>query len=137
MSPYFVFNGNCEEALEFYKKAFHGEITILNKFGSMPPNPQYPVKEEWKELVMHARLKLENGSEIICSDSLPETPVTDGNSIKIMVLFQDAAKAKETYDILKEGAQIRLELQKTFFSPCHGELTDKFGKQWVLSTVNE
>jgi PhnB protein len=65
--PYLTFNGNCEEAVKFYQKILGGESQIL-RFGDAPPNPNFQVPEEAKNLVLHAELR-KDGHIIRFSDS--------------------------------------------------------------------
>ncbi|MCS7459824.1 VOC family protein [Paenibacillus doosanensis] len=134
VNVYFNFNGNCREAVEFYAEAFGTKPHIMT-FEQAPPNPDFPLPEEAKHLVMHARLNID-GSVVMFSDVFPGMPFTAGSNITISIVNKDVDKLKSYYHKLKEGGEVRMELQETFFSKCYGSLKDKFGIEWQLNHDN-
>ncbi|WP_127486594.1 VOC family protein [Paenibacillus ehimensis] len=129
---YLTFNGNCREAVEFYAEAFGTEKPQIMAFGDAPPNPEYPLPEEAKHLVMHARLTI-NGSIVMFSDTFPGTPFTAGNNISLSVVSKNIDEIKTYFNKLKEGGNVGMDLQETFWSKCYGQLTDKFGIPWQFN----
>lgn len=129
---YLNFDGNCREAAEFYAEAFRTEKPKIMTFGEQPPNPDYPLPEEAKDLVMHTRLTI-SGSNVMFSDTYPGYPFTQGNNITLAVVSKDMDEVKTAFNNLKEGGTVGMELQETFWSPCYGQLTDKFGIGWQFS----
>ena len=129
---YLIFNGNCREAVSFYEKAFNTSKPEIMTFGDSPQNPSYPLPEEAKELVMHTRLSI-FGSTVMFSDTFPGNPFTVGNNVTLAVVSDDEAKMREAFDSLKDGGEVKMELQETFWSKCYGALTDKFGVEWQFS----
>lgn len=129
--PYLVFNGNCEEAVNFYQKVLGGEAQILH-FKDAPPNPEFPVQDHLKNLVLHAELRKE-GHIIRFSDTFPGVPFNPGNTISFSLEFDTKEETKAIYNALSEDGQIDMELQTTFFSPLYGKFTDKFGTNWQVS----
>lgn len=129
--PYFTFNGNCEEAVKFYQKVFGGESKILH-FSDAPPNPEFPVPDNIKHLVLHAELK-KNGHIIRFSDTFPNAPYSTGNNISFSLEFDTKDETKAIFETLSEGGIVEMELQETFFSPLYSKFTDKFGVQWQLT----
>jgi len=129
---YLMFNRNCAEAVKVYEKAFHAEITEIQKYGDMPPNPAFPISEDDKELVLHAKLKLD-GMELMCADSkqLNES----GNNMYVSITTKDSAYVQNAWDILKEDAEIYMELTPSFFADLHGSLKDKFGINWMFTAL--
>ena len=79
---YLNFNGNCREAVEFYAQVFGIEKPKIMTFGENPPDPDYPLPEEAKNLVMHSRLNIQ-GSNIMFSDTFPGMPFNVGNNISL------------------------------------------------------
>lgn len=130
MVPYITFKGNCEEAVRFYEKVLGGEAVIM-RFGDAPPNPNFPVPDEVKHLVLHAELR-KNGNIIRFSDSFPNDPYSTGNNISFSIEFDTQDEVKAVYQALSEGGTVQMELQQTFFSPLYGKFTDKFGVNWQL-----
>ncbi len=70
------------------------------------------------------------------SDVPPGMPFTAGNNISLIVGFDNADELKTVFRKLKEGGNIIMELQETFWSKCYGYLTDRFGISWQLSLQN-
>ncbi|WP_054024598.1 VOC family protein [Bacillus sp. FJAT-28004] len=133
---YLNFNGNCREAVEFYAQVFGTEITNFTTFGDNPPNPEYPLPEEAKNLVMHARLNI-LGSNIMFSDVFPGMPFIEGNNISLAVVSKNMDEITTLFHKLKEGGTIGMELQETFWSKAYGQLKDKLGILWQFSHESE
>ncbi|MBE1555968.1 VOC family protein [Sporosarcina limicola] len=129
---YLNFNGNCREAVAFYAQVFETEQPQIMTFGETPPNPEYPLPEEAKNLVMHTRLNI-SGSNVMFSDVFPGMPFTLGNNISLAIVSKDLNEIKAAFNKLKEGGTVVMDLQETFWSKCYGQLTDKFGIQWQLN----
>ncbi|WP_342533633.1 VOC family protein [Lysinibacillus sp. FSL K6-0057] len=134
---YLNFNGNCREAVAFYEYVFNTDKAEIMTFGETPQNPDYPLPEEAKDLVMHTRLSV-FGSRIMFSDTFPGMPFSTGNNVTLAVVSDDEEQMRQAFDKLKDGGKVRMELQETFWSKCYGSLTDKFGVEWQFShEVNE
>lgn len=129
---YLTFNGNCREAVEYYAEVFGTQKPQILALGDVPENTEYPVSEEEKQLIMHARLNI-NGSDIMFSDNVGGFPFTQGNNFSIAVVSRNTEDIKNWFGKLKEGGKVRMELQETFWSKCYGAITDKFGIDWQLS----
>ncbi|MBS4209870.1 VOC family protein [Bacillus sp. FJAT-50079] len=136
VNVYLNFNGNCREAVEFYAQVFQLEQPEITTFGESPQHPDYPLPEEAKDLVMHTRLTI-SGSNVMFSDTFPGMPFTVGNNINLALVSTDVDELASAFDKLKEGGEVGMELQETFFSKCYGQLTDKFGVKWQISHDNE
>lgn len=129
---YINFNGNCREAVEFYAEVFGSEKPKFMLFGDMPPDPEFQLAEEAKNLVMHTNLNV-SGSTIMFSDTPPGMPYAAGNNITLVIVSKDRDEIESTYNKLKVGGTIEMELQETFWSKCYGMITDKYGIGWQLS----
>lgn len=129
---YLNFKGNCREAVLFYAQVFETEEPHIMAFGDAPPNPEYPLPEEVKDWVMHARLSI-NGSTVMFSDVFPNMPFVEGNNISLSLLSSDEDKLRSWFDRLKEGGTVAMELQETFWSKCYGSLRDQFGIEWQFN----
>ncbi|QWU18318.1 PhnB protein [Paenibacillus sophorae] len=132
VDAYLNFNGNCREAVEFYAQVFGTEEPKLMTFGQAPPNPEYPLPEEAKSLIMHTRLII-FGSNVMFSDTFPGMPFTVGNNISLAIVTDDKDALQSAFDKLKEGGKVGMELQETFWSKAYGSLSDKFGVQWQFN----
>lgn len=129
---YINFNGNCREAVLFYAKVFGTEEPKIMTFGDTPPNPEYPLPDEAKNLVMHTRLVI-SGSNVMFSDVFPGMPFTQGNNISLSIVTDSEDEITSYFHQLKEGGNVMMELQETFWSKMYGSLTDKFGIIWQFN----
>jgi len=126
------FNGNCREAVEFYAQVFETGAPNIMTFGEAPPSPEFPLPEEAKDLVMHARIKLA-GSTMMFSDVFPGMPFTVGSNITLSYFGDSTDKVRSVFNKLSDGGTIGMELQATFWSKLYGQVTDKFGTQWQVN----
>ncbi|MFC4408908.1 VOC family protein [Chungangia koreensis] len=131
LQVYFVLNGNAREAIDFYSGVFSSEAKVMT-FGEAPQQPDYQLPEEAKDRVMHGHLEIE-GNKVMFSDTFPGQPYTVGSNITLAIVTEDREKLQTYYDQLKEGGQVVMELQETFWSKAYGQVTDKFGVEWQLN----
>ena len=131
INPYVSFNGNCEEAVRFYEKAFKAKAEIM-RYKDAPPDNEYEAPAGTENLIMHAQFEI-GGEIMMFCDTPPDYPVQAGNNIGILIEFDSAEAAKAVFDMLKEGGEVTMELQETFWSKYFGSLTDKFGIYWHIS----
>src|SRR5271166_5469842 len=124
IQPYLFFDGRCDEAIEFYKSALGAEVRMLMRFGDAPAEAQQHMPQP-KDRVMHARLDV-GGTTILASDGQGGgSPTFQGFALSVTT--QDIDDAKRKFAALSEGGQVRMPLDKTFFSPCFGMVVDRFG----------
>ena len=135
INAYINFNGNCREAVEFYSEVFGTEKPVITTYGDTTPDPEYPLSEEAKKLIMHTRLNI-TGSTVMFSDAYPGYPYVAGNNISLAIVTGNIEELKSIFNKLKEGGTIAMDLQETFWSKCYGSLTDKFGIEWQVSYDN-
>lgn len=137
INPYLFFNGQAQEAIKFYEETLEATVLAIQTFGQLPENPEFPLPVEAKDYVLHAHLKI-GGTDLMISDSLPGGPHSEeiqiGTNVTIAVSLSAAEEAEQVFNRLQEGGQITMPLQKTFFSPAYGQITDKFGVSWHVST---
>lgn len=128
ITPYIFFPGNCEEAINFYKESFGGELTSFQRFG----DASMPVEDDYKDKVMHAELSFNNTS-IMFSDGAPHKGVTAGDNVHLNLSFTDESEMRAIWDKLGDGGSIHMELQDTFWGSVFGQLEDKFGIRWMFN----
>ncbi|MEG0377182.1 MAG: VOC family protein, partial [Eubacterium sp.] len=92
----------------------------------------HTMTEETKKLIMFTSLTIDD-TLIMFSDCPPEMPLVMGNNISLTLVNTDENYLKKIFDALKQGGQITMPLQKTFWSPLYGMLTDQFGISWQFS----
>jgi PhnB protein len=131
LEPYLFFEGHCDEALDFYKKALGANVTMLMRYSESPtPPPPGKLPPGSGQKVMHAVVRI-GDSTLLASDGLCSgKPGFGGFSLSLSVSGE--AEAKRAFDALADGGQVRMPLSKTFFSPCFGMLTDRFGVGWMI-----
>jgi PhnB protein len=132
---YLNFNGNCREAAEYYAEVFGTEKPQIMTFGETPPDPNFPLPEEAKNLVMHTRLNI-LGSNVMFSDVFPGMRFVAGNNISLSVSSKNIDEIKSLFNKLKDGGKVGMDLQETFWSKCYGSATDKFGIEWQFNYDN-
>jgi PhnB protein len=133
LNPYLNFPGTAEEALNFYKSVFGGEISEMNRFDSMPSGEGVPpLPEEYKNKVMHASFKAD-GIMFMVSDGMPGQPVTSGTAMSMSVGLDDPKETEDLFGKLSEGGKITMPLQDTFWGAKFGMFTDKFGINWMFN----
>ncbi len=129
--PYLFFNGNCEEALNFYKECFNGEITDIGRYGDSP----MPVPDSNKNKIIHAEFKFWGGS-IMMSDQMESTSDAseiESTRIQLSLEFEDADKMQATFDKLKQDGSVTMELKEQFWGDKFGMMTDKYGIKWMFN----
>ncbi|MDC7722550.1 VOC family protein [Priestia megaterium] len=131
--PYLVMNGNGQEAVKFYEKALDAKVIGVQTFGEMPGNPEFPTPIEAIDRVMNAYLKV-GDNDLMLSDTFPGQPYQIGSQVTVAIAIDSIEKSKEVFEKLKEGGQVGMPLQETFWSPSYGQVTDKFGVTWQIST---
>jgi PhnB protein len=127
-NPYLTFNGNCREALDFYKDCFNGAIDHLSTFG----DAKMGETELEKNRVMHAAFKA-GSIFFMASDSMPGQPVADGSNVTLNIDFQETGDQQKVFDKLSRGGKVTMPLADTFWGARFGMLTDKFGIKWMTN----
>ena len=128
LTPYLHFEGNAEEALNFYKNALDGEIVMISRYKDGPMT----VDEDWKEKIMHARLNF-GKSMIMVSDGPKNYKSNTNGNIQLSIEVEDENKIDEVFNKLAEGGKITMPLAKQFWGAKFGMLTDKYGTGWMLN----
>ncbi len=129
LNIYLTFDGNCREAIEYYRDCFQGEIVSLQTFKD---NPMPGIPDHWQDKVMHCELKAED-IVLMASDNMPDSKLNQGNNYSLSIDLNSAEEQDSIFKQLAEGGKISMELQETFWGSRFGMLTDKFGVHWMLS----
>jgi len=132
VQSYLFFDGRCEEALDFYKKALGAKVEMMMRFKE---NPE-PVKEGCAggtvqpDKVMHASFRI-GDTEVMASDGMCSgKPSFQGFSLTLNPKTE--AEADRLFGVLAEGGQVQMPMEKTFFSPRFGVVADRFGVPWMV-----
>jgi len=136
VSTYLNFAGNTEEAFQFYKSVFGGELTDIQRFGEMPPQEGMPpLGEKEKNMLVHIALKI-TGSHVLMGTDAPESmgfKLNMGNNMHIMLEPDTREETKKLFDALSAGGKVDMALQDMFWGAYFGSFSDKFGTQWMVN----
>lgn len=126
--PYLHFQGNAEEALNFYSKALNGTISSVNRYGDSP----MPSDEDYKQKIMHSRLTFDDNM-IMVSDTLKGNTVSTNGNIQLSVEVENEGEIDSVFNNMAEGGTVTMPLQDTFWGARFGMLKDKFGVNWMFN----
>jgi PhnB protein len=128
INSYLTFNGNCREAMTFYKDCLGGELS-LQTIGASPLADKLPAK--MKDCILHSSLT--NGALVIlASDMVGNKGLIKGTSVSLMLDCSSEEEARDFYKRLSAGGEPTHPLEVSFWGALFGDLTDKFGNQWLL-----
>jgi len=131
VESYLFFNGRCEEAIDYYKRALDAEVVMMMRFKDSPEPPQPGMLAPGSEnKIMHATLRVGETNVMASDGDCRGAMQFDGFGLALEV--RDAAEAKRRFDALADGGQTVMPLAKTFFSPCFGMVKDRFGVHWMV-----
>ena len=136
IKPYLHFNGNCAEAIEFYEKAFGVKAQVL-RYSDAPPSEGYQPPPGTENFVMHACLTNRKDYTIYLCDVPQDEPSTFGSGMSIMVELDNTDSVTAAFNKIKEGGEVTMELQKTFWNELFGSLVDKFGVSWMIAVKEQ
>jgi PhnB protein len=132
IQPYLFFDGRCEEALEFYRNTLGAQVQMLMRYKDSPePPPPGMVPAGSENKVMHASFTI-GASTVMASDDCSPGNKPQFRGFSLTLTVPDAAAAERTFTALGDGGEVTMPLGKTFFSPCFGMLTDRFGVGWMV-----
>ena len=130
---YLSFDGNCEEAMTFYKQAFGGEFTVVMRYSDGPPQYMKPGTED---KIMHMTLSMKDGAELKGSDNFHQ-PVVNGNAYHVSIGADSEEHGHAMFTALSEGAAVTMPYEEVFWGGKFGSLVDKFGIQWMISSPHK
>lgn len=129
INVYLIFDGNCEEAMTFYKECLGGELSI-NRVEGSPMESQCP--PEMKNRIMHANL-VNGGIVLMASDVLMPGKYIKGTDSSVSLNCSSEEEINTFFTKLSAGGVITLPLQEQFWGALFGMFTDKFGVDWMLN----
>jgi len=127
--PYLFFDGRCEEAIEFYKRALGAKVNMMMRF-NQSPDPTMSPSNMAGEKVMHAQFNVGDTTILASDGRCTGKPMFQGFALSITVATE--AEADRLFAAISEGGQVQMPLTKTFFSPRFGMAADKFGVSWMI-----
>ena len=134
IQPYLFFNGSCEEAIEFYRKALGAEVEMMMRFKESPePPPPGAVPPGVEDKIMHSSFRIGHTAVMASDGDSTDKPSFQGFSLSLSM--PNEAEADRAFNALADGGQVKMPLTKTFFSPRFGMVEDRFGIGWMISVA--
>ena len=134
VQPYLFFNGRCEEAVEFYRKALGAKVEMMMRNKESPePAPPGMLPPGSENKVMHASMQIGETLDMASDGRCSGVPDFKGFSLSIDA--PDAATAERYFNALGDGGTVQMPLAKTFWSPLFGMVTDRFGVGWMVTVA--
>lgn len=128
IEAYLAFKGQCQEAFNFYKDIFGGEIKNTETYEDKKMDIPGDYRNKWQ----HAELKGKNFT-ILGYDASPDTPLTDGTNMHLGVDMDSEEEARSAFDRLSKEGQVNTSFQKTSWGAHYGRCTDKYGIGWMIN----
>ena len=132
LNPYLNFNGNCEEAFNFYKSVFGGDFPMVMRFNDAPAEFRGPENEANK--IMHISLPISKTSVLMGSD-VPEHygKAVTGTNVHVSITADSKEEADKLFNGLSAGGNVVMPMSDAFWGSYFGMFADKFGINWMVS----
>ena len=136
VEPYLMFEGRCEEALDFYRRALGAEVKVLMRYKDNPDPAGAPGCADGSgggptpEMVMHAEFSV-GQTTLMASDGMGSGKAKF-EGISLALSPASVADAERLFHALADGGQVQMPLGKTFFSQAFGMVADRFGVPWMV-----
>jgi PhnB protein len=128
INSYLTFNGNCREAMLFYKECLGGELTFQT-IGESPISNKMP--EQMKNSILHSTLT-KGDMILLASDMVSAKGLIKGNAVSLMLNCNSEEEIRTVYEKLSAGGEQTHQLEHSFWGALFGDLLDKYGNQWLL-----
>ncbi len=133
LNPYLNFNGNTEEAFNFYKSVLGGEFMGgIMRYKDMPDSEK--LSESEKNKVMHVALQVGKDTYLMGTDTIESIgpKLTVGNNCQILITPESREEADRIFNGLSKGGKVEGPMQDTFWGAYYGAFADKFGVNWMV-----
>jgi PhnB protein len=134
LNTYLNFDGQSEEAFNFYKSVFGGEFMSVNRMSDMPGAEQLPENE--KNRLMHISLPIGSAGDVLmASDTVPSMGhvLNVGNNAYVSVFTDSREEADRLFNGLSAGGEIEMALDDMFWGDYYGSFKDKYGVGWMIN----
>ena len=132
VEPYLMLSGRAEDALAFYNQAIGAKTVMVMRFDESPDqNHPMPLPPDWDKKIIHCSMTV-GDTLVMMSDGMSAVP-KDLSGITLSLTADDEAHANKLFDALSAGGKVFMPLSKTFWSPCFGMTSDKFGVSWMVT----
>jgi len=132
INPHINFNGNAEEAFNFYKSVFGGEFSKIMRFKDLA-SAEFPVAENEANKIMHIALPI--GKSILMANDVPEIlgrTNENENRSKIVISTESKEEADKLFNGLSAGGQIEMPISDSTWGSYFGMFRDKYGIEWMV-----
>lgn len=129
VSPYLNFNGQCEEAFQFYAKCLGGTINAMIPHEGTPAAEH--VSADWAKKIMHAHMNV--GSTVLMGSDVPPGRFQKSQGYAVSIMIKTPEESERVFHALSEKGTIQLPIQKTFWSARFGMFVDQFGIPWMVN----
>lgn len=136
VNVYLIFDGNCEEAFNFYKSVFGGEFHYVSRYKDMPiEDGCEPLNDNDSNKIMHVTLLISKETCLMGSDTGGKwaSNLKQGNNFSISINTDSKDEADKLFNNLSVSGQVIMPMDKPFWGTYFGMFTDKFGINWMIS----
>ncbi|MCX3264539.1 MAG: VOC family protein [Pedobacter agri] len=136
MHPYLNFDGQAEEAFNFYKSVLGGEFAFFKKMSDAPESDKLPENE--RNRVMHVALPINEHTILMASDCVPSAGhvLREGNNMYVHLAAESREDADKLFNGLSAGGTVEMPMEDMFWGDYFGSFKDKFGIQWMINFGN-
>lgn len=128
IQSYLSFNGNCQQALNFYQDIFGGEIKNVQTY----EHQEIDIPENFRNKWQHAEFK-GKGFEFMAYDAAPDTPLNEGNKVCMSIDCSNEDEGRQVFDKLAEKGKVHTNWQKMSWGENYGRCSDQYGIQWMVN----
>nr|WP_315198834.1 VOC family protein [uncultured Flavobacterium sp.] len=133
INPYLYFNGNCEEAFDFYKSVFEVEFKFIGRYKDVPQTDKH-IFQEQDNKIMHVSLPISKETTLMGADhSEAYKEAVSYDNFSLTINTDKREEADKLFKKLSKGGKIKLAMTETFWGSYYGIILDKFGINWKIS----
>lgn len=128
ITAYLSFDGQCQQAANFYTSIFGGKITLKKTY----KDAKIDIPESYFEKIQHLEIKSKN-FHLMMYDATPDTPHTNGNNIHLAVDVDSKQELEDVFNQLSATGTVHTPLQKTSWNAMYGRCTDQYNIHWMIN----
>jgi PhnB protein len=137
VNPYIYFNGDCEDAFNFYKVVFRKEITYIGRYKDVPKTDRL-IFQETDEKIMHVTLPISAETSLMGSDNTEAYEESIAYSNFALIIHTDSKEeADRLFNELSESGQVKVAMNLTFWGAYYGICIDKFSITWKVTSESK
>jgi PhnB protein len=129
ITPYLIFNGQCEAAFKHYADVLGGEITMLMRFGEAPGCEDMP--PDTHDQVIHVALSV--GDQVLLGSDSPPGYYEESRGMSVSLDIDTREEGERVFGALAEGGKVRMPFGDTFWAQGFGMCVDRFGTPWMVN----